>query len=131
MSEELRKVGDQGDSYVDESKIKSAKTLTTVVYALQAISFIVGITFIAAVIINHLKRGDVEGTWLASHFRWQIRTFWYSVLWMILGFITIFIFIGYLILLADMVWVVYRVVKGWLRLTENKEMYVQSAGKVP
>ncbi|WP_247869935.1 hypothetical protein [Methylophaga sp. SB9B] len=54
-----------------------AKTLTIIIYALQAASFIVGLTFLVAVIINYIKRDDVRGTWLESHFRWQIRTFWF------------------------------------------------------
>ena len=83
MSEEL--------VVMDEGKIKSAKTITTIIYVLQAISFLIGITFIVAVVINYIKKGDVQGTWLDSHFRWQIRTFWLSLLWLILGLVTYFI----------------------------------------
>jgi len=99
------------------------KITTTIVYALQAASFLLGFTFLIAVIINYVKKDDVYGTWLESHFRWQIRTFWFSVLWSILGFITLFILIGYFILFANAIWLIYRIVKGWLRLAENKAMY--------
>lgn len=108
---------------VDDEKIKSAKTITTVVYVLQAASLLLGITFIVAVIVNYIKRSDVQKTWLDSHFRWQIRTFWFSLLWLISGFLTYFILVGYFILIADMIWVIYRIVKGWLRLYDGKEMY--------
>lgn len=103
---------------------QSAKKLTTVVYALQAASFLVGITFIVAVIINYVKAEDVAGTFLQSHFRWQIRTFWFSVLWSVIGFLTVFVVVGYFVLVANLVWVIYRVVKGWLRLNDSKAMYV-------
>ena len=103
---------------------QSLKTITTVVYALQAFSFFIGLSFIAAVIVNYIKKSEVEGTWLESHFLWQIRTFWFSVLWSIIGFVLVFVLIGYLVLLADVIWVIYRIVKGWMRLSEGKEMYV-------
>jgi uncharacterized membrane protein len=99
------------------------KTITTVVYALQAVSFFIGITFIAGVIVNYLKKAEVEGTWLESHFRWQIRTFWFSVLWSIIGFVLVFVLIGYLVLAADALWVIYRIVRGWINLSEGKAMY--------
>ncbi len=114
MSEEL---------VMDEGKIKSAKTITTVIYVLQAISFLIGITFIVAVVINYIKKGDVHGTWLDSHFRWQIRTFWFSLLWLILGLVTYFIVVGYFIIIVNIIWIIYRVVRGWLHLLDGKEMY--------
>ena len=110
----------------DDPRVKSARTITLVVYALQAAAFLLGITSIVAIIINYVKRGDVQGTWLASHFRWQIRTFWFSLLWSIIGMVTIFIAVGYVILLADVIWVIYRIVKGWLRLVDNKPMYTDA-----
>jgi uncharacterized membrane protein len=102
----------------------SAKTLATVIYVLQATSFLVGITFVVAVIMNYLKRSAVAGTWVASHFRWQIRTFWYSLLWMCLGFMLVpFYGAGFLLLAVNGVWTMYRIIKGWLDLNDGKEMY--------
>lgn len=109
----------------EKHDLESARTWATVVYALQAASFVIGITYIAAVIIDYAKWPDVAGTWLESHFRWQIRTFWYSLLWAVLGLLTIYLLIGYMIWIADMIWIVYRIVAGWLRLSEGKEMYAQ------
>lgn len=101
----------------------SAKKLTALVYALQAIGLFIGITYIAAVIINYVKADDVKGTWLEPHFRWQMRTFWFSILWAVIGVITYLLIIGYFILAADAVWVVYRIVKGSLYLKDNKALY--------
>ena len=101
----------------------SPKTITVLVYALQAASFVVGITLIIGVILNYIKRDDVRGTWLESHFRWQIRTFWYSILWTVIGVLTAIVLIGYAVLFANAVWVIYRIIKGWIRLSEEKEMY--------
>lgn len=104
-------------------KEKSAKTLTTVIYALYAASLLVGITAIVAIVMNYIKKDDVAGTFLESHFRWQIRTFWFGLLWSIVGAITLIIMIGWLVLAANGVWLIYRIVKGWLNLSENKPMY--------
>jgi uncharacterized membrane protein len=101
---------------------KSLKTLTTVVYALQAAGFLVGITWIVAVVIDYVKRDEAKGTWLESHFSWQIRTFWWGVLWGVVGAITFLVVIGWFILAADTVWIIYRIVKGWLYLNEKKPL---------
>ncbi len=110
-------------SGVEVQEEQSLKTITTVVYALQAASFFIGLSFIAAIIVNYIKQSEVEGTWLESHFRWQIRTFWFSVLWSIIGFVLVFVLIGYLVLVADALWVIYRIVRGWINLSEGKAMY--------
>ena len=104
----------------DAEKLKSLKTVTAVVYALQALGFFNGITWIAAVIINYVKREDVTGTWLESHFRWQIRTFWFGLLWAVLGAILFVLIVGWFILAVDAIWIIYRIVKGWLNLSENR-----------
>lgn len=102
---------------------QSAKTLTAVIYALYAASFLVGLSAIVAIIINYVKSDDVRGTFLESHFRWQIRTFWFGLLWGIIGGITSLILIGWLVLLANAVWIIYRLVIGWVNLNDNKPMY--------
>lgn len=105
---------------------KSAKTLTTIIYALYAASFFSVITALVAIIINYVKKEDVAGTFLESHFRWQIRTFWFGLLWGIVGAITMLIAVGWFVLIANGVWIIYRIVKGWLRLNDNRPMYEQS-----
>jgi len=103
-----------------EQSRNTAKTVAFIVYALQVLAFINGITAVIGVIMNYVKLDDVKGTWLESHFRWQIRTFWFGLLWAIVGFATIFIVVGFFVLFADMVWIIYRIVKGWLRLNDLK-----------
>lgn len=105
------------------NKEASAKTLTTIIYALYAASLLVGITAIVAIVMNYIKKDDVAGTFLESHFRWQIRTFWFGLLWSIIGAITFIIAIGWFVLAANGIWLIYRIVKGWLNLSENKPMY--------
>jgi len=103
----------------------SLVSLTQIVYILQALGYLTGISYIAAVIVNYVKIDDVRGTWLESHFQWQIRTFWYSMLWYSLGALTLFIVIGYFLIVFTTFWVMYRIIKGWLRLYDNKPMYVE------
>jgi uncharacterized membrane protein len=104
--------------------LQSLKNITTAVYALQAVSFFLGITYFIAVILNYVKLDDVRGTWLESHFRWQIRTFWFGLLWFALGGLTYIIGIGILILFAAALWLIYRILKGWLNLNDRKPMPV-------
>jgi uncharacterized membrane protein len=108
----------------DAEKLKELKTLTLAVYALQAAGFFLGITWIVAVVINYVKREEVAGTWLESHFRWQIRTFWFGLLWGVIGGILALVLVGFAILFADGVWIIYRIVKGWLNLNDGKPMPV-------
>jgi uncharacterized membrane protein len=102
----------------------SAKNLTTLIYALYAASFLVGITAIVAIIMNYIKKDDVAGTFLESHFRWQMRTFWFGLLWGVIGAITSLILVGWLVLIVNGIWIIYRIVKGWLNLNDNKPMYL-------
>lgn len=106
----------------NDEQMKSLKSLTMVVYILYALSYFTGITAIIGIIINYVKKDDVAGTWLESHFRWQIRTFWFSLIWTVIGVATIFLLIGFVILFANFCWIIYRIVKGWLNLNDNKPM---------
>jgi uncharacterized membrane protein len=123
MQDKARATPHSVGSQIDDPRLQSLKNITIAVYALQAASFLIGITFLVALIINYVKRPDVAGTYLESHFTWQIRTFWYGLLWGVLGFITLFIVIGYFILLANTVWILYRIIKGWLRLFDGQAVY--------
>lgn len=102
---------------------QSAKTFTAIIYGLYGASFFFGITSIVAIIMNYIKKEDVAGTFLESHFRWQIRTFWFGLLWAVLGVVTALLIIGWFVLVATFIWVIYRLVKGVLRLVDNKPMY--------
>ena len=109
---------------------ESLKDITPLVYVLQAIAILIAPTALIAIIVNYLKRKEVTGSILESHFRWQIRTFWYSVLWFGLAVILIITvigaIIGYPLLAVAYIWWIYRFVKGWLTLNKNEPMYSSS-----
>jgi uncharacterized membrane protein len=92
-------------------------------------AFLTGWPSIIAVILNYVKRSEARGTWLESHFRWQIRTFWFGLLWIALcvAFVVVTLGIGILVawLPAAFVgfWFVYRVARGWLALRDGRPMY--------
>ena len=111
---------------MDDERTKSARTIATVIYGLQALGFFFVIPTIVAIVMAHVKMSDARGTWVESHFRWQIRSFWFGVLWGIIGLVLVFWIVGYFILIAAAIWLIYRVVKGWLRLYDGKEMYQQT-----
>jgi uncharacterized membrane protein len=116
---------------------------TQAIYALHAFSLVTGILgtatvvgafltgwpSIIAVILNYVKRSEVRGTWLESHFKWQIRTFWFGLLWVGLCVLFIIATFGIGILIAWVplgivtLWFIYRTVRGWLRLREGRSMY--------
>ncbi|WP_199221466.1 hypothetical protein [Desulfonatronum sp. SC1] len=104
---------------------QAAKKVALLVYILQAASFLLGVTSIIGVIINYVKMNDVRGTWIESHFRWQIRTFWFSLLWFTLGFVLVIIGLGVFIIIGVSIWFIYRIAKGWLQLNDRKEMYAE------
>ena len=106
----------------NEAQMRSLKNLTQLVYILYALSYFTGITAIVGIIINYVKKDDAAGTWLESHFRWQIRTFWFGLLWAVIGAATMVLVIGMAILFANFCWIIYRIVKGWLNLNDNKPM---------
>ncbi|MBI4293469.1 MAG: hypothetical protein HY661_18495 [Betaproteobacteria bacterium] len=122
----------------------SLVTIAHVIYALHSLSILIGVTSaativgafvfglpsIVAVIINYVKRSEVRGTFLESHFRWQIRTFWFAALWATLGLllwvalavVLIGFLIGPIMLMITGLWVVYRVVRGWLALRDGRSI---------
>jgi uncharacterized membrane protein len=106
----------------DADKLRSLKTIALVAYVLQAIGFFNGITWIVAVILDYVKKDDAAGTWLESHYRWQIRTFWWGLLWGVIGSILLLILVGWFVLAAAGIWIIYRVVKGLVYLSEGRAL---------
>lgn len=124
----------------------SLVTYTHVIYALHALSVIIGITgaasvvgafvfglpSIVAVIMNYARRSDTRGTYLDSHFSWQIRTFWFALLWwaivsivslplvLLLGLGIVTYIVG---VFAVGIWLAYRVIRGWIALRDGRPMY--------
>jgi uncharacterized membrane protein len=119
-------------------------TVAHLVYALHSLSLLIGVTTAAtivgafvfgvpsiiAVVINYVKREEARGTFLESHFRWQIRTFWFAFLWCMIGGVLFVTFVGIPLALgiyfATGVWAIYRIVRGWLALRDRKPMYTNS-----
>jgi uncharacterized membrane protein len=102
------------------SALSAARTAAQIAYALQAVSFFAGgLPLLVALIIGYLKRSEVQGVWLESHFTWQIRTFWYSLLWIVLGAATAIILVGYLILGLGFLWFLYRVTLYTTKITQS------------
>jgi uncharacterized membrane protein len=122
---------------------ESLVTWAQVIYALHAFSLLTGIVGVAtvigsfligwpsivAVILNYVKRNEVRGTWLESHFTWQLRTFWFGLLWAsaCFGFIIVTFGLGILIawlpLAGITIWFIYRIVRGWTTLNARQPMY--------
>jgi uncharacterized membrane protein len=123
----------------------SQVTYTHIIYGLHALAVLIGLTAsativgtfiwsvpsIIAVIMNYVRQSEVKGTILESHFTWQIRTFWYTVLWTVIvaavSAVLLIVLIGiatWIVGFAALgVWVLYRVVRGWLALREMRPMY--------
>ena len=119
----------------------SVLSVAHLVYALHTLAIVIGIVgaatvigsfvgslpSIVAVILNYVKRGDARGTWVDSHYRWQIRTFWFALLWALIGWALVITVIGAVvgvpILIALTLWLMYRIGRGWLRLRDQRPMY--------
>ncbi|MBA4253460.1 hypothetical protein G4L37_11010 [Serpentinimonas maccroryi] len=98
------------------------RQLTLIIYVLYALSWLLGVTAIIAIVINYVKREDTFGTLYESHFRWQIRTFWWGLFWFVLGALTMVLLVGFAILFVASVWVIYRLVKGLLYWNDRKPL---------
>lgn len=106
-----------------EQQIASLRQLTLIIYILYALSWLFGgIPAIVAIVINYLKREDAAGTLYESHFQWQIRTFWWSLGWAVLGIVTALFVVGFVILAVAGIWSIYRMVKGLLYWNDHKPM---------
>ena len=123
---------------------KSLVDWTQIIYGLHALSLVIGIIgtativgafllgwpSIIAVIMNYVKRSEARGTWLESHFRWQLRTFWFGLLWVCLCALFVLLTLGIGIIIAWLplgivaLWFIYRIWRGWMALREGRPMYV-------
>ena len=99
----------------------SQKKMALLVYVLQGLGFFTGgVTYIVAIVINYIKMDEVRGTWIEGHFRWQMNTFWYGLLWSIVGFLFWLILMGWLASAIVSIWMIYRIIKGALYLNDDK-----------
>ncbi|WP_373699805.1 DUF4870 family protein [Neisseria dentiae] len=98
----------------------SLRTYSIIIYALYALSLVNGITALVGVIMAYVKRDEMADTVYQSHAQYLIKTFWYTLLGMFIGWLTLFIFIGFAVILAASVWFIYRVVVGFMKLLDNQ-----------
>lgn len=128
-----------------EEKSRSLITYNHLTYLLYVLSyFTAGLLWIVPIVMNYAKRHDADGTWLATHFDWQIKTFWYSIVWFVIGSVLIVFAVGgfavgltassnniaigsvlltglgLLIIAFTLIWHIYRIVRGWIALTDNR-----------
>ncbi len=113
----------------DEAQQAELRKYTFSVYILQALGFVLLITPFIGVIINYIKQDDVRGGNFESHFRWQKATFWYGLLWILLGLVTLPFLIGYVVLAGANLWLIYRIARGWIYLVDGKQMYPATSGE--
>lgn len=102
---------------------QNSTTVCHVVYALYAISIFTGVPALIGVIVAHLQDGPMAGGLTQSHLSWQIRSFWWSVVWGIIGWLLVVALVSWVILGLTWLWFVYRVARGWLRLIDGLPAY--------
>jgi len=100
----------------------SLAKLALVVYALYALGsiFTGGVLTLVGLVIAYVNRGDAAGTWVESHFQWQIRTFWIGALFALISILLMFLVIGFVLIILTAVWVVVRVAVGWSHLAKEQ-----------
>ncbi|MGW8169955.1 MAG: DUF4870 family protein [Sulfurovaceae bacterium] len=106
------------------------KNIALIVYGLQILGILTGgIAWIIGIVINYVKKDDVAGTWIESHFEWQIQTFWISLFWFVISlilFVTVVLIpVAWIIWVVAGIWVIYRIVKGLLDLLDNKAILLK------
>lgn len=133
------------DNSMSDNKRRSLITYNHITYLLYVLSyFTAGLLWIVPIFMNYAKRHDADGTWLATHFDWQIKTFWYSIVLFVIGVVIItfalggfgvsmmadsgniaigsvlLAALGFLIMGFTFVWHLYRIVRGWIALTDGR-----------
>ena len=130
---------------MSNAKRRSLITYNHITYFLYVVSyFTAGLLWIVPIVMNYAKRHDADGSWLATHFDWQIKTFWYSIVWFVIGVIIITFALGgfgvsmladsgniaigsvllagfgLLIMIFTFIWHLYRIIRGWIALTDGR-----------
>ncbi|MDX1788104.1 MAG: hypothetical protein R3205_08410 [Psychrobacter sp.] len=130
---------------MSDNKRRSLITYNHITYLLYVLSyFTAGLLWIAPIFMNYAKRRDADNTWLATHFDWQIKTFWYSIVFFVIGVLIItfalggfgvsmfadsnniaigsvlLASLGFIIIGFTFIWHLYRIVRGWIALTDGR-----------
>ena len=114
-------MNDSSNEELATDKLRTLKLLTAAIYLCQALTFMrAGLPLLVGVVLNFIKRNEVQGTWLESHFNWQIKTTWITLAGFAISGITFGMGIGVFILISVVVWLVYRITVGWYALNDYK-----------
>jgi uncharacterized membrane protein len=101
-----------------------AAVMALVAHGFPVVAPLFGMVGIVAIIFAYVKRDDAQGTWVASHVRWLIRTFWFSLAWAVLGLLfavtIIGIVVAYPVWIADTLWVLYRLIRGIVLFNQSR-----------
>ena len=130
---------------MSDNKRRSLITYNHITYLLYVLSyFTAGLLWIVPIFMNYAKRRDADNTWLATHFDWQIKTFWYSIVFFVIGVLIItfalggfgvsmfadsnniaigsvlLASLGFIIIGFTFIWHLYRIVRGWIALADGR-----------
>lgn len=137
-------MGDSMNNNIDNQR-SALVTYNHITYLLYVLSyFTAGLLWVVPIFMNYAKRREADGTWLATHFDWQIKTFWYSIVWFVVG-VGIITFalgsfgvsmmadsgniavgsvllasLGFIVMGVTFIWHLYRIVRGWIALTDGR-----------
>jgi len=120
MSEQDPAPAEQNSEESQSALTQQQTKMLTIMYALFGAGIIVPFTTIAGVIVAYIQRRKYTDPLAQAHMRWIMRTFWFSMLWFVIGAIFSIVVIGYFVLIAAVVWYIYRTIKGYIRLTEGQ-----------
>lgn len=109
---------------LNAEQLKSFKTFTTIVYGLYALGlFLGGVPTIIGLIMAYVRRSDYAGTIYGQHLGFLIRTFWYGVLWVLIGGLLALFYIGFIVMAVVGIWYIYRIVRGFLYMNDGKALW--------
>ena len=121
MNDQVTSVDESGE----DAHVAHAKRLATIVYVLQALGLVLVLPFLAGALLNYMTRKEVADTWVAPHFAWQLKTFWVGLV----VFLNLTFFatragapIGFVVLFGGVIWLIYRVARGWVCLAGGYNM---------
>ena len=137
-------INDSNNTMSDDKR-RSLTTYNHITYLLYVLSyFTAGLLWIVPIFMNYAKRRDADGTWLATHFDWQIKTFWYSIVLFAIGVLIVafalggfgvsmfaetnniaigsvlLAILGFVIMGFTFIWHLYRIVRGWIALADGR-----------
>jgi uncharacterized membrane protein len=106
---------------IERSSLESERTLALIAYVLHLVGAVAGVTSLIGLIVNYVKRSSYDG-FFDTHHAWMIRSFWWALLWSVVGIVTLVLLVGWAILFIVWVWYIYRHVRGLIALLDGRPM---------